>query len=141
MQHTEKFTDALASMFKDKRTRTVIIAVLAALLLAALIIAIVVAVTPKKAYIDGEYVLSISTGDEMTSSYIFDGSKLTNVYYDGTDTVTTEYEYYISKRQDGNRIVMTNTETGKIQVFSYSEVTEGEELTAIIINSVWYYKK
>lgn len=128
-------------MFKYKKTRTVIIGVAAALALAAVIIAVVLIATPKKSYIDGEYVLNIPTNVEMTSTYAFDGTRVENTYFDGEKTVTVEYEYYISTSSGKSQIVMTDTATGKINVYSFSRVEEGGELTAIIINSVWYYKK
>ena len=141
MQYNVKFKEAVVSMFKNKKTRTVIIASAAAVALAALIIVIVLLISPPKFYLDGDYMLTVTSSDDMTSTYSFDGDMLTNTYWDGESETKIVYEYYITKGLGGGKIVMTNALTGKVQTFDYSEVTEGGELIAVIINSVWYYKK
>ncbi len=132
-------TPKKAPLTQKQRIIITVAAAVAGLLLCAGIICAVVLSGGESYTLDGTYVLQVEGGDLYTSTYIFDGDKVTNEYYDG-DTKVIEYTYTI-KKTDGTRlIILKNIKTGEEQTLTFAEKTENGK-KSIMINNVWYDKQ
>ena len=97
--------------------------------------------------LEGTYSMSTASGTYSgSSSYTFDGNKVTNTYFDGEDTVTVEYTYVIAIENDIEVIKLTPATEENAKAQSYEFYTGTQEIDGALreflsINETFYYKQ
>ena len=125
------------------KNRKVMAGVMAGVLvIVAAVIVLIAASINSKHPLEGSFFAGVGEDVGATSSYTFSGDSATNVYFDGEKNVTIEYEYEVVGKNTDKKIVLTRIDNGEEHTFDFSIVTdEKDNITAIIINTVWYYKQ
>lgn len=111
------------------------------LLIAAIILVVTLSLKEEPIVLSGSFTAGVGEDVNAESTYVFDGNFATRTYNNGTEDVTDEYTYEIDKKGENYTITLTRVDKTEEKTYSFAIESDLDgNITAVIINTIWYYK-